>query len=449
MEQFLEKVDEKTTVNQTSSASASSSQSVSSIDYPDGGLRAWLIVVGSMCCTFSTFGFVNAWGVFQSYYETSLLQDSSPSNLAWIGSIQYALVFGPALFSGRLLDLGYFRGLFTAGTVLVVAATFLVAQCKEYWEFLLCQGFAIGVSGLAHFIHIKHLFTIHVTRVNKLGCGLCFGPTLGIVGHWFLKRRGLALGLTAVGSSIGGTIYPIASRQLIPIVGFPWTMRIMAFINLAALGVSNLTLAPRLPPKDLPGGLLNVRVFKSAAFTIWCILGFVCFLGIYTVLTFIDVTAVKSGVSPDFSFYLVSMANASSGIGRLMTGVLADRVGAITVMAPMSLACAVMTFAWPYAQSKESLIAIAILYGFASSAFVSSFNIPVYAMGEMGDIGRRLGTVFIFTGIGALIGPPISGAINRATGGVQAVSYYAGTHLVSCSFLFTFFFACALLFLYS
>ncbi|KAF9053323.1 major facilitator superfamily domain-containing protein [Panaeolus papilionaceus] len=407
MEQFTEKIKDKTAENQDSSASISSSQSVSSIDYPDGGLRAWLVVCGSMCCTFSTFGFVNAWGVFQSYYETSLLQDSSPSNLAWIGSIQYALVFGPALFSGRLLDLGYFRGLFAAGTVLVVTATLLVAQCTEYWQFLLCQGIAIG-----------------------LGCGLCFGPTLGIVGHWFLKRRGLALGLTAVGSSIGGTIYPISSRLLIPNVGFPWTMRIMAFINLAALGIANITLTPRLPPKDLPGGLLNIRVFESAAFTIWCILGFVCFLGIYTVLTFIDVTAVKSGVSPDFSFYLVSMANASSGIGRLMTGILADKVGAISVMVPMSLACAVMTYAWPYAQSKEALIAIAILYGFASSAFVSSFNIPVYAMGEMGDIGRRLGTVFIFTGVGALIGPPISGAINRATGGVQAVSYYAGTAVV-------------------
>lgn len=132
-------------------------------------------------------------------------------------------------------------------------------------------------------------------------------------------------------------------------------MRIMAFINLAALGIANITLTPRLPPKDLPGGLLNIRVFKSAAFTIWCILGFVCFLGIYTgsyycshnwgppilivvtvaslVLTFIDVTAVKSGVSPDFSFYLVSMANASSGIGRLMTGILADKVGKYPVPA--------------------------------------------------------------------------------------------------------------------
>ena len=59
-----------------------------------------------MCDTFSTFGYVNAWGVFQAYYEETLLKDSSPSNMrvmfhhchsncwhdilcrAWIGSIQ-------------------------------------------------------------------------------------------------------------------------------------------------------------------------------------------------------------------------------------------------------------------------------------------------------------------------------------------------------------------------
>lgn len=30
---------------------------------------------------------------------------------------------------------------------------------------------------------------------------------------------------------------------------------------------------------------------------------------------------------------------------------------------------------------------------------------------------------------GALIGPPISGAINNSTGGYEAVGYYAGMHL--------------------
>ncbi|CAA7271142.1 unnamed protein product [Cyclocybe aegerita] len=386
---------------------ADSASSVESTEYPDGGLRAWLIVCGSMCCTFSTFGFVNAWGVFQSYYETDILKDTPASNIAWIGSIQYSLVFGCGLVTGRLLDLGHFRVPFTIGSVLVIVSTFLVAHCKEYWQFLLCQGFAIG-----------------------LGAGICFGPTLGVVGHWWLKRRGLALGLTAVGASIGGTVYPITARQLIGRIGFPWTMRVMAFINIAALGVSTLTLSPRLLPKDLPGGLFNIRAFRSASFTIWCFVGFICFLGIYTVLTFIDVSAIRVGVSPDFSFYLLSIANASSGIGRILTGLMCDRVGAINVIAPMSLAAAIMTFAWPYARSQGSLIAVAILYGFASSSFVSAFNMPVYAMGEMGDVGRRLGTVMVFTAVGALCGPPISGAINTATGNFEAVSYYAGSAIL-------------------
>jgi len=45
------------------------------------------------------------------------------------------------------------------------------------------------------------------------------------------------------------------------------------------------------------------------------------------VLTYIDVSAIAVGISPDFSFYLVSIANASSGLGRILTGITADRFG--------------------------------------------------------------------------------------------------------------------------
>ena len=46
-----------------------------------------------------------------------------------------------------------------------------------------------------------------------------------------------------------------------------------------------------------------------------------------TVLTYIDVSATKAGVSEDFSFYLVSIANASSSLGRLGAGILTDKYG--------------------------------------------------------------------------------------------------------------------------
>lgn len=64
---------------------------------------------------------------------------------AWVGSIQYALVFIPGVFTGRLVDLGYFRVPFSVGTAFVIIATFLTAQCTKYWHFLLCQGIFLGV----------------------------------------------------------------------------------------------------------------------------------------------------------------------------------------------------------------------------------------------------------------------------------------------------------------
>jgi len=53
-----------------------------------------------------------------------------------------------------------------------------------------------------------------------MGCGAVFGPTMGVLSHWFKKRRGIALGLMAAGSSVGGTIFPIATRRLITEVGY-------------------------------------------------------------------------------------------------------------------------------------------------------------------------------------------------------------------------------------
>lgn len=53
----------------------------------------------------------------------------------------------------------------------------------------------------------------------QIGAGGVFGPNSAVVSHWFKKRRGLAFGLVAVGSSIGGTVLPIAAKNLLPRVG--------------------------------------------------------------------------------------------------------------------------------------------------------------------------------------------------------------------------------------
>jgi MFS transporter, MCT family, solute carrier family 16 (monocarboxylic acid transporters), member 10 len=45
---------------------------------------------------------------------------------------------------------------------------------------------------------------------------------MSIIAHWFKKKRGTALGFIAFASSIGGTVFPVAFRNLHDTVGRVW-----------------------------------------------------------------------------------------------------------------------------------------------------------------------------------------------------------------------------------
>ncbi|KIM89623.1 hypothetical protein PILCRDRAFT_191632 [Piloderma croceum F 1598] len=370
---------------------------------PDGGLRAWLVVIGAACNNAATFGLINSWGVFQAYYETNIMSGISASQIAWIGSIQYSLVFLPGLLVGWLFDLGYHKIPVVGASALFIVTTFLTPQCTQYWNFLLCQGFVVGLS-----------------------CGTIFGPTTAVLSQWFQKRLGVALGVAAVGGSIGGTVFPIIARRLIPVVGFKWTMRIISLILIMPLGVGSLTVARRIPPIRVPGGLWNLAAFSSRPYTIYCCSGFVTFLGLYTVLTYIDISAERNGISADFSFYLVSIANAASGISRILS----CETGPLNLMIPMTACAGILTYVWPLVHGKGLLVTIAVLYGFCIGTYNSLLTLPIISMGVSGDVGRRIGMFMSITAIGALVGPPISGTINSITGGYKWVGTYAGSTIM-------------------
>lgn len=145
---------------------------------------------------------------------------------------------------------------------------------------------------------------------------------------------------------------------------------------------------------------------------------------------------------------MVSIANASSLFGRLTSGFLADRLGAMNVLIPYTLVTAVLTYAWPYATSTGTYAVVALLYGsaaiprssnrspslhamdrFTCGAYVALLLSPMAQMGETADIGRRIGMLTTILACGALAGPPISGAIRASTGSFKPVGAYAGTSL--------------------
>jgi MCP family monocarboxylic acid transporter-like MFS transporter 10 len=207
-------------------------------------------------------------------------------------------------------------------------------------------------------------------------------------------------------------------------------MRILGFILLFALAIGNLTLKRRLPPKNIAGGLFNWRAFKIPEFSAYCLACFFAYYGLFTMMTYLDISAIRMGVSPNFSFYLLSILNSSSIFGRIFSGSMMDRYGCINTIGPATLITAVMTIAWPYATSLGGLIPITIIYGFMTGTFVAIFPAAMFDLGPIEDVGRRTGMAFTIAALGALAGPPTSGAINKATGGYQAVGGYAGGVLV-------------------
>jgi MFS transporter, MCT family, solute carrier family 16 (monocarboxylic acid transporters), member 10 len=65
-----------------------------------------------------------------------------------------------------------------------------------------------------------------------------------------------------------------------------------------------------------------------------------------------------------------------------------------------------------------------------TGAYVALVVTPIITFGDMADVGRRVGTATSMVAFGALVGLPISGAVYSASGGFEAVGYYAGELLL-------------------
>ena len=98
-------------------------------DFPEGGLRAWLVVFGSFCAMFMVFGIVNSTGAFQDYFSSNQLRGYSSAQIGWIFSLNLFLVFLCGIYSGRIFDVHGPKLLVAVGSLALVLSTMLLSFC--------------------------------------------------------------------------------------------------------------------------------------------------------------------------------------------------------------------------------------------------------------------------------------------------------------------------------
>ena len=149
-------------------------------DAPDGGFQAWLQVAAAFFIFMNTAGLFNSFGIFQGFYTQGPLKAVSGSSISWIGSLQGCLMLLICIITGPLYDLGYLHSMVNVGTFAIVFGMMMTSLCHNYWQFVFAQGVTVGI-----------------------GNGLLFLPSIAIVPEYFSKRKALASGIVAAGSSLG------------------------------------------------------------------------------------------------------------------------------------------------------------------------------------------------------------------------------------------------------
>jgi MFS family permease len=155
------------------------------------------------------------------------------------------LLFFISTWTGRLTDAGYFKQIIILGTVLQILGLFMTSLSTQYWQLFVAQGVCLG-----------------------LGNGCLFCPTISLVSTYFFKKRSLAIGVVACGSATGGLVFPAMVQQLLPKVGFGWTLRALGFVQLACLVICIIFAKQRLPPRRA-GPIVEWAAFKELPYTLF------------------------------------------------------------------------------------------------------------------------------------------------------------------------------------
>lgn len=130
---------------------------------PDGGLQAWTQAVMGHLVVFNTWGYIISFGVFQSYYVTTL--NHPPSDVSWVGSVQIFLLFFIGTFSGRATDYGLFRATFLLGSFFLLLGVFMTSLSTRY-----IFPFSLPISGEQRMGHLRLCYS---TRRRRPARPLC------------------------------------------------------------------------------------------------------------------------------------------------------------------------------------------------------------------------------------------------------------------------------------
>ncbi|MBN1105754.1 MAG: MFS transporter [Deltaproteobacteria bacterium] len=371
---------------------------------------AWAIVAACFGLTF-TLG--------ETFWSFGVLLKPLQHEFGWsraaVSSMFSAFILGYAISvitSGRLADR------YSPKPVLLASASLIA-----------CGLCLCSVAGTIN--HFRFFFWI-----VGLGSGATWTIPSSIVQRWFYRRRnaGLALGIVLSGAGVGALVFAPLINYLILNQGLRTTFLIMAILFFAI--VVSATIVIRPSPVDTgatvegdPAGVMPARVASVATKRLlrtWAFaaITFVVSAGNFTfqiLSAHIVAHATDAGISSSVSAAALGLVGGVSITGRIVSGILAARVGWHNLLSLSFFGMGLATLILLVMKDAWMLYVFVLFYGVFHGVRISGQVGVLPGIFGIRSLGELIGMSSAIAQIISFAAPYLAGLIFDATGSYTPV----------------------------
>jgi len=296
---------------------------------------------------------------------------------------------------------------------------------------LLVGGGLLLMSTVSSIVHVYLIWALMI----GVGGSCSFTPIASTLPKWFTKRRGLVIGITFAGVSLGGIIWPPVVERLIANIGWQSTYMVVGLITLVIITAlaqlmrqspqkmglkpygekEKLESAPRIPDQTATG-LSFTQAFKTAPYWLIGLIRFCSMFVFQLISVHIFPHAVDIGFSEIAAAIIISITSISGTVSRLLTGFVADKIGHRLTLFLSTVVLILSLIVLVFAKELWHFYAFALLFGLAwGGAGVVQITLIAEFFGPR-SLGAIIGSLELLLTTGGAIGVSMAGIIFDATG---------------------------------
>ncbi|MFC1907374.1 MFS transporter [Chloroflexota bacterium] len=313
-----------------------------------------------------------------------------------------------AVLGGWALDRYGPRIIFFIMGIFISLSLLLTSQTYTAWQLLVTYSFLLA-----------------------MGTGAGFALVTATASKWFVKKRGLALGIALSGEGLGTLVMPPIAAYLIADLGWRTALLIIGLmagvviINLSLLLKDNPSLAEApnrvTPPHEYmkaprsdEGQLISyslLAALKTNSFWFLWVIWFLFSLCWHLVLTHIVPYTTDIGISATISASILALIGGITIPSRLIMGWISDRIGR-KLTATICASIQALAMIW-LALSSElwMLYMFAAIYGLSFGGLSTMIAVLISETFGLKNLGVITGALVVGFATGAAVGPLIAGLI--------------------------------------